>query len=598
MSTKRSPIWDYFKVGEDTKFAVCNVCGQSISRGGKTTKTFNTTNLVYHIRGTHAELHSELLKKCDERTKEKASAPSSSRQLTLQESSDKARKWDINDPRAQHIHTRIAEMIALDYQPFSIVDDVGFVRLLHSLEPRYVTPSRRYVTETVMPKIYETVRKQVKVEIAGVSHISFTSDLWSTTVSVNSLMSLTAHWLTETFDRKRAILHVQPFDGSHTGDQIRMKFEEMFNTWKIKEDQIHLVLCDNGSNMVKALTDASLPHYGCFAHTLQLVVNDGVLSQRAVIDILSSCRKIVGHFRHSCLAYSRLRVIQENLGLPQHRLIQDEPTRWNSSLYMLQRILEQKMAFAAYATEHMIIQLNSYQLELVAKIVAALSPIEEVTKSISTDAASISVVLPFVRILSKTLSQHHDDSGVRTMKNEMKTSLQRRFADAEENEKLLVATILDPRFKEKFFSGPVVTERAKSRVQDKISSLNIGSKNPNKEPSPKRPCTGLWKTFSDILEEAGASVSSEGGSQELDAYLAEPLITFGRESCYSWWANNRHRFPCLVKVARQYLCAPPTSVASERLFSGAGDVYDDKRKRLAPEKAEMLLFIKNNFSLI
>ena len=47
------------------------------------------------------------------------------------------------------------------------------------------------------------------------------------------------------------------------------------------------------------------------------------------------------------------------------------------------------------------------------------------------------------------------------MKNEM-TSLQRRFADAEENKKLLVATILDPRFKEKFFSGTVVIERAKS----------------------------------------------------------------------------------------------------------------------------------------
>ena len=94
MSKKRSPIWDYFKVGEDTKFAICNACGQSISRGGKTTKMFNTTN---HIREMHAELHPELLKKCDERTKEKASTPSSSRQLTFQESSD---KWDINDPRA------------------------------------------------------------------------------------------------------------------------------------------------------------------------------------------------------------------------------------------------------------------------------------------------------------------------------------------------------------------------------------------------------------------------------------------------------------------------------------------------------------------
>ena len=176
-------------------------------------------------------------------------------------------------------------------------------------------------------------------------------------------------------------------------------------------------------------------------------------------DILSSCRKIVGHFRHSCLAYSRLRVIQQILGLPQHHLVEDELTRWNSSLYMLQRILEQKMSLAAYATEHSIVQLTSYQLELVTKIVAALSPIEEVTKSISADVASISVVLPFVRILSKTFSEHHDDHGVCTMKSEMKTSLERRFADAEENERLLVATIMDPRFKGKFFSGPVVAER-------------------------------------------------------------------------------------------------------------------------------------------
>ena len=51
-------------------------------------------------------------------------------------------------------------------------------------------------------------------------------------------MSLTAHWLMEAFDRKHAVLHAQVFDGSHTGDQIRIKFEEMFNEWAIKEDRI------------------------------------------------------------------------------------------------------------------------------------------------------------------------------------------------------------------------------------------------------------------------------------------------------------------------------------------------------------------------
>ena len=191
------------------------------------------------------------------------------------------------------------------------------------------------------------------------------------------------------------------------------------------------------------------------------------------------------------------------------------------------------------------------------------------------------------------------------MKQEMNASLERRFSDAEENENLLIATILDPRFKEKFFTGPTIVEKVISLVRDKICDLTRQHKEDNCEheednrdhevgPSSKRPCIGIWKHFSDILEEAGASVSNESRLQELDTYLAEPLIKFGRESCYTWWATNKNRFPLLSKIARQYICAPPTTVASERLFSGAGDVYDDKRNRLAPDNAEMLLFIKNN----
>ena len=43
MSKKRSPIWEFFKVSVDSKFATCNTCEKDVSRGGKTTKSFNTT---------------------------------------------------------------------------------------------------------------------------------------------------------------------------------------------------------------------------------------------------------------------------------------------------------------------------------------------------------------------------------------------------------------------------------------------------------------------------------------------------------------------------------------------------------------------------
>jgi len=47
---KCSPIWDYFVVKEDSRFVECNKCHLSISRGGATMKTFNTSNLIKHLR--------------------------------------------------------------------------------------------------------------------------------------------------------------------------------------------------------------------------------------------------------------------------------------------------------------------------------------------------------------------------------------------------------------------------------------------------------------------------------------------------------------------------------------------------------------------
>ena len=40
----------YFVVKEDAHFVECNKCKEQISRGGRNSKTFNTTNLVQHLR--------------------------------------------------------------------------------------------------------------------------------------------------------------------------------------------------------------------------------------------------------------------------------------------------------------------------------------------------------------------------------------------------------------------------------------------------------------------------------------------------------------------------------------------------------------------
>ena len=45
--------------------------------------------------------------------------------------------------------------------------------------------------------------------------------------------------------------------------------------------------------MMMASQEDKLPSMGCFAHTLHLVVNEGVLSQHAVIDILAISQNLL-----------------------------------------------------------------------------------------------------------------------------------------------------------------------------------------------------------------------------------------------------------------------------------------------------------------
>ena len=91
---------------------------------------------------------------------------------------------------------------------------------------------------------------------------------------------------------------------------------------------------------------------------------------------------------------------------------------------------------------------------------------------------------------------------------------------------------------------------------------------------------------------------SSSSFAEVRKYLSETLIPFHQSNSYTWWSQNCIRFPHLAKLAQRYLSAPPTFVASERLFSPAGELYDDRRNRFAPERAEQLMFIKANVKLI
>jgi hypothetical protein len=59
-------------------------------------------------------------------------------------------------------------------------------------------------------------------------------------------------------------------------------------------------------------------------------------------DIRKRCRQIVTFFHQSTKAMDKLKDIQAQL--PDHKLVQEVDTRWNSTFYMFERIIEQHEA--------------------------------------------------------------------------------------------------------------------------------------------------------------------------------------------------------------------------------------------------------------
>ena len=265
---KKSTIWLFFIVDiNDKTKAVYKVCREKVSRGGSVPKTFNTSNLRKHLKA-HPEKYKELI----EREKEKDESQSSKntdtqKQVTLEALIEKRKLYSIDHPRAKAILFRIAEMIAVDLQPFSVVEDPGFCRLMKELEPRYSLPSRRYFSDVIIPSIHVNVNHLVTQLLSSTNFVSLTTDIWSSDNSHHSFMSLVAHFIIDsTMEKKDLMLSCWKFDESHTAENISSNILSHIQSWDIEETLV-CVVRDNAANMITGMRVANIPSLSCLALT-------------------------------------------------------------------------------------------------------------------------------------------------------------------------------------------------------------------------------------------------------------------------------------------------------------------------------------------
>lgn len=569
-------------------------------------------------------------------------SPGTSKQRTLEETLDLKKVWDINSANAKSIHNSIGEMIAVDNQPFSIVEDLGFNRLLQKIKPNYVIPSRKYFTDTVVPFIHTSVMAKVKNIVEEAEHISFTTDIW-TSVSNDAFISLTGHCLSKDFGQKTVVLRVMPFPGSHTAAHISDMINEVIREFDIPSSKIHLIVRDNGANVVKGVEDAGYDSLSCFLHTLQLVIHDCILEQRIIKDIIADCRKLVGHFSHSPLSCTKLEKLQEENNLPKHKLIQNVPTRWNSTFFMLERIHEQKQALVVYCAS--CTQLPSFdgnKWNLIGKLACLLKVFHKITVRLSERNCLVSEIIPQVKFLKHFINKASKDprfTGLGSTMSALKESLETRFDRYTTDYNVIISTFLDPRFKADLFETStsdsckfklenIETELAKT--QEKLKQLRASEtaadamlahsssneseeggndeeklENPNETEYDFDACYEEMVAQSRAPDSASKSRKSSQKSKlvgtsslknDIAKYMAMDKVQ--REANpLQWWGDNMIVLTSLAPLAKKYLSSPPSSIESERLFSIGGNIYSPHRNRLTASNGEMLMFLNYNLRM-
>lgn len=621
-SKKTSKLWNHFSISStDPTKVVCLHCSRTISRGKKTTN-LGTSCLFRHMQRFHGHMLEN-----NSISGDVSSAEMQVKQELMDTSTfENAEKFRECHPIAKKITKLISEMLALDLQPSTVVENVGLNRLLEYLQPQYSLPSSSYFTSTAIPEMYESVKQVVlshlKEAEGGIIH--FTTSVWVTS-QTQEYLTLTAHWVT--FESQvvpqgqdfhcSALLGVSSIDCDYNMQNIQKQLEYLWDTWIGSSGlKIGFIVTDN-QTIESILVNSHQNTMKCFVHNIDLIVNEAIKSQRMVQNLLSIARKTCERVHRSAKAKEKLAELQKSYQLPENQLVQDVPSKWKTSYFMLERLVEQKKAIDEMSIECSFRELISFdQWEVMQSVCSALKPFEVACREMSNRTATLGQVIPLIHILNRKIDMLFDETmGIDNMLMSLKESMVTRMSQTLHDPRYIWATMLDPRYKTSLFTE----EEAEQCKHDLIQELELCISTSTETKSPlsngysELPAStnssatnkdNLWALMNDIRQKIKEEERPKSSEVAVMEYLEEDILD---QSCdpLDYWNLKKFLWPDLAKVAVRYVGCPPSTVPADTLFSTSDTLFSTSsvncalnQSRPLLENLEGLLFLKVNLPLI
>jgi len=323
LNNDASDVWEFFqKIRDPESNALleykCDLCTQKYSSGCA------TTTLRRHLTGKHNSRYQK----------------PEPRQTTLKNSRFKP----YSKAESKPITKLLVDFVAVDQQPFSIVESQQFKILVKKLNPRYDVPCRQTLKENFILEFNER-RKHLMDEILQIkSKISLTTDIWTSDISKECYLGITMHFINDNWEMKNFLLDLVPLHGSHTAALITSKILSILDEFKIN-DKVIALTTDNGSNMIACGNQLAIglerefhnfmfSHYRCAAHIINLAVKAGMVF---VGDEIKKLRQFVIKLKNSPVLLNEFSDICQIKKTKFLKPILDIDTRWNSTYLMISR---------------------------------------------------------------------------------------------------------------------------------------------------------------------------------------------------------------------------------------------------------------------
>jgi len=254
----------------------------------------------------------------------------------------------------------VVNWVIADQQPFSVVENEKFIIMVNILDSRYKVPERHQIKEMVIQE-FDKRRLNIHYDIQKIpGKVSFTADMWTSTLSSEAYLGLTIHYVDENWILRRFLLDIIPFQTRHTGVNMASAINSVLCEFNLVGKALALTT-DNESAMVvcgrklteefeKALdNNITFSHYRCSAHILNLAAKQGM---EIVDEEILNVRKLMIKIKNSVLLCDDLRELCYMEKIEYLRPEVDIETRWNSTYYMLCKFQRMEMALKMLAIKH------------------------------------------------------------------------------------------------------------------------------------------------------------------------------------------------------------------------------------------------------